>query len=301
MTTASAHPARNETLTGIFLMVVAISLFPASDALSKYLVGTYDALQVVWIRYVVQFVAVLIALAPRSRWHLMRTRRPGLQAVRGFFTVLSTLAFVAALGFVPLVDAVTLLFSSSLMLVALSVPFLGERVGIHRWSAVIIGFIGVLVVMRPGMGVLHWAASGALISAFSNAIYQIATRALSVTDRAITTFFYVNIAGLVLLGPTMFFVWIPMTWDAWLWVIAAGLLSGAGHYLLIRAFDHAGASVLAPFNYVQIVSATLIGYFWFSEFPDLWTVVGLIIVVGSGLYILRREQRAARAAPQAAP
>lgn len=297
MTSASSHPARNETLTGIFLMVVAISLFPASDAMSKYLVGTYDALQVVWLRYVVQFMAVLIALAPRSRWHLMRTKRPKLQAVRGFFTVLSTLAFVAALGYVPLVDAVTLLFSSSLMLTALSVPFLHERVGIHRWSAVVIGFVGVLIVMRPGMGVLHWAATGALVSAFSNAIYQIATRALSVTDRAITTFFFVNVAGVVLLGPTMFFVWIPMTWDAWLWVIAAGLLSGAGHYLMIRSFDHAGASVLAPFNYVQIVSATLIGYFWFAEVPDQWTILGLMIVVGSGLYILRRERRLARIAP----
>lgn len=292
----AAHPGRNEAMTGIFLMVIAVSLFPASDALSKYLVGTYDALQVVWLRYVVQFTCVLIALAPRSRWHLMRTRRPGLQAVRGFFTVLSTLAFVAALGYVPLVDAVTLLFSSSLMLVALSVPFLGEKVGIHRWSAVIIGFLGVLVVMRPGLGVLHWAASGALISAFSNAIYQIATRALSVTDRAITTFFFVNVAGVVLLGPAMLFVWIPMDWEAWLFVIAAGLLSGAGHYLMIRSFDHANASVLAPFNYVQIVSATLIGYVWFQELPDLWTVVGLIVVVGSGLYILQRERRLAQTA-----
>jgi drug/metabolite transporter (DMT)-like permease len=299
MTTASAHPARNEVMTGILLMVLAVSLFPVSDALSKYLVGTYDVLQVVWIRYVVQFAAVLAVLAPRSRWHLMRTRRPGLQAVRGFFTALSTLAFVTALGFVPLVDAVTLLFSSSLMLVALSVPLLGERVGIHRWSAVIIGFIGVLVVMRPGMGVLHWAAAGALVSAFSNAIFQIATRALSVTDRAITTFFFVNVTGVVLLGPAMFFVWIPMPWDAWVWVTAAGLLSGAGHYLMIRSFDYAGASVLAPFNYAQIVIATLIGYFWFSEIPDLWTVVGLVVVVGSGLYILRREQRAARIAPEA--
>lgn len=297
MTASQAQSARNDALSGIFLMVAAVSLFPASDALSKYLVGTYDALQVVWIRYVVQFAVVLAALAPRSRWHLMRTRRPGLQAVRGFFTVLSTVAFVAALGYVPLVDAVTLLFSSSLMLVALSVPFLGERVGAHRWSAVIIGFAGVLVVMRPGLGVLHWAAIGALVSAFSNAIYQIATRALAVTDRAVTTFFFVNVAGVVLLGPAMLFVWLPMTWEAWVWVIAAGLLSGAGHYLLIRAFDHASASVLAPFNYAQIVSATLIGYFWFSEVPDLWTMVGLVIVVGSGLYVLHRERRAAQSTP----
>lgn len=297
MTASQAQSARNEALTGIFLMVAAVSLFPASDALSKYLVGTYDVLQVVWIRYVVQFAVVLAALAPRSRWHLMRTRRPGLQAVRGFFTILSTVTFVAALGYVPLVDAVTLLFSSSLMLVALSVPLLGERVGIHRWSAVIIGFAGVLVVMRPGLGVLHWAAIGALVSAFSNAIYQIATRALAVTDRAVTTFFFVNVAGVVLLGPAMFFVWLPMTWEAWVWVIAAGLLSGAGHYLLIRAFDHASASVLAPFNYAQIVSATLIGYFWFSEIPDLWTMIGLVIVVGSGLYVLHRERRAAQSTP----
>lgn len=291
--------SRNHALTGILLMVAAVSLFPASDAMSKFLTADYHALQILWLRHVVQLGMVLAMLAAGRRWSLMRTRRAGLQLLRGVLTVTATLLFIMALKFVPLVDAVTILFAQSLFMVALSVPLLGERVGPHRWGAVIAGFAGVLVVMRPGLGVVHWAASLALVCALSNALYQIVTRRLAETDSAITTFFYVSAIGVVALAPTMPFVWKDVSEAGWLWLLAAGLVGGLGHYLIIKAFDFAGASVLAPFNYAQIGAATLLGYFWFGDVPDRWTILGLAIVIGSGLYILHRERRAA--APARAP
>jgi drug/metabolite transporter (DMT)-like permease len=289
--------ARAQTLTGILLMVAAVSLFPASDAMSKYLTADYPALQILWLRHIVQLAMVLAMLAAGRRWSLMRTRQPGLQLLRGALTVAATLLFIMALKFVPLVDAVTILFAQSLIMVALSVPILGERVGIHRWGAVIVGFAGILIVMRPGLGVVHWAASLALICALCNALYQIVTRRLAETDSAITTFFYVSAIGVVALAPTMPFVWVEVTEEGWLWILGAGLFGGMGHYLMIRAFDFAGASVLAPFNYAQIGAATLLGYLWFGDLPDRWTILGLVIVIGSGLYILERERRAGARAP----
>lgn len=287
---------RGHVLKGIGIMILAVSLFPVSDAISKHLTTDYHVLEILWLRHIVQLAAVVALIAASGRWALTRTRRPRLQLVRAGLTAGATILFITALKYVPLVDGVTILFAQSLMTAALSVPLLGERVGAHRWGAVAVGFAGILIVMRPGLGVVHWAASLALLAALCNALNQIYTRRLAASDAAITTFFYGSLVGVVALAPAIPFVWTAVTDETWLWFAAAGLIGGLGHFLLIKAFDFAGAAVLAPFNYAQLGSATVLGLLWFGDVPDAWTILGLVIVIASGLYILHRERRAERRA-----
>ena len=282
----------HSNLRGIAYMTLGVSCFPAADAISKYLTGSHDPTQILWLRCLVQLAMVLPLLLPRARRLELRTRRPALHFARALFNLLATLAFITALSHVPLVEAVTILFSGGLFLVALSAVLLGEHVDRARWAAVIVGFAGVLVVMRPGLGVLHWAASLALFAALATALYQVSTRKLAETDSSLTIFFYVTIFGVVALAPVMPFVWTPVTGDGWLYILGAGIAGGLGHWFMIKSLAHAPGSVVAPFNYAQIVAATGLGWAWFGDIPDLWTFVGLAIVIGSGLAIAARERRA---------
>ncbi len=277
-------------ITGILLMVAGVSLIPVSDAVTKSLTETYPVMQVIWLRYVAQSFIVAALLSALGRWSLARTSRPGLQALRGLFTLVSTIFFVSALTFLPLVQAIAITFANPLFVVAFSAPLLGERVGLHHWSAVCIGFVGILVIMRPDFDT-EWATLLPLCSAVFGSLFQITTRALSATDHALTTFLYFNLFGVVLMSPVLVFAWVDPTLVDWLWFALAGLISGAASYLVIKAFDHADASVLAPFFYTQILAATVTGYLVFGDLPDSWTVAGLVIVVGAGLYVVHRERR----------
>ncbi|MFO0995245.1 MAG: DMT family transporter [Alphaproteobacteria bacterium] len=284
-------PGRHQgrVLTGIALIVAAAVIFPATDAIAKHLASRYHPLQILWARYLVQLAMMLPLLTRRSLGSLLRSRRPALQIGRSLTLVLGTLAFVGALRFIPLVDAIAILFSNALIMVALSAPLLGERIDGRRWAAVIAGFAGTLIIMRPGLGFVHWAASLALIAALCNALFQIASRALATSDPAETSLVYVALVGVLAMGPFMPFVWAPMTAEAWLWSAGSAAFAVSGQYLLVKAFNHAPVSVLAPFNYMEILSATALGYFWFGELPDGWTVLGLVVVIGSGLYVVTRE------------
>jgi drug/metabolite transporter (DMT)-like permease len=292
--------ARNNrrTLSGIALIVAAATVFPATDAIAKYLVSAYPPFQILWMRYVVQLAMMAPLFAGRAGWSVLRSGRPALQMGRSLLLVVGTLAFITATKFMPLVDAVSVLFSNALLMVALSAPLLGERVEWQRWGAVVVGFAGTLIIMRPGLGIVHWAATLALVAALCNALFQIASRALAATDSVETSLLYVTLVGVVAMGPLMPFVWTAMTLDAWLWTIASAAFALLAQYLLIKAFNYAAASVLAPFNYAEIGSATALGYFWFGDLPDSWTVLGLVVVIASGLYVLKREgrRRPARAA-----
>jgi drug/metabolite transporter (DMT)-like permease len=284
-------------LRGITYMALGVSFFPVADATSKYLTGDYEPAQILWLRYLVQlaFIAPFVLSAPRRR--ALRTKRPGLHLLRAALTLVATIAFIASLSRIPLVEGISILFSCAFFTVALSALALREHVGVHRWSAVALGFAGVLIVMRPGMGIIDWWAIFALLSAFSTAVYQVATRKLSETDSALTQFFYVTIFGCVVLAPATPFVWVPMSKGAWLYVAAAGMAGGLGHWFMIKSLEHAPASVVAPFNYTQIVAATAIAALWFGELPDDWGVLGLAIVIASGLYIARRERLHAKRTP----
>lgn len=196
-----------------------------------------------------------------------------------------------ALIFLSLADCVAIVFISPLLVTALSVPLLGEKVGVHRWGAVIMGFIGVMIIIRPGIGIVHWAVILPLITALFWANYQITTRILSRTDSALTTLFYAAAGGLVFTTFAVWSVWMSPTFKQWFILAWLGFLGTMGHYLLFKAFELAPASMLAPFNYTSILWSLLLGYVIFGDLPDEWTIAGVVIIISSGLYITQRELR----------
>jgi len=286
-----AHPASvSATQRGILLMMAVASLFPLADAIAKYIVNDFHVVEIVWGRLLFQTLFVALATFLTQPVSVLRTSRFPLQAWRAIAGWLSNFPFIVALAYIGLADTFAIVLVGPLLVTALSVPLLGERVGPRRWAAVVIGFAGALVIIRPGMGLVHWAASLPLISALVFAFYQIATRSLGATDRAVTTMFYNCVVPLVINSALVPFFWTPPTTVQWALLAAMGLLSGVSHFLLIKAFTLAPASTLAPFVYVQMVSGIALGYAVFGDFPDVWTLVGAAIIVASGLYMFYRER-----------
>jgi len=277
----------------ILFVIAAVSLFAAIDALAKVMVRDMDVLQIIWSR--LAFALPLLPFAVGRQWpQLLRAQRVGLQFVRGLIPIAAGISIVFALKIMPLADATALMFVSPLMLTALAVPLLQERVGVHRWSAVIVGFIGVLVIVRPSSGTMRWAALLPLLTAFLYALYQIATKVLSRTVPPSTTFAFMVIVGTAASTLLLPFVWRTPDAAGWVMMAASGLLHGCGHYLITRAFAMADAATLAPYNYAQLIGASLLGFVVFGELPDSWTVSGALIIVCAGLYVAYRERRLAR-------
>jgi drug/metabolite transporter (DMT)-like permease len=278
-------------LTGIGLMCGAVLAFACLDATAKYLNGYMDTMQVVWARYTGAFVLTLFIFNPVSRPGLMRTRRPVLQLVRSAMLLGSTVTNFLAFRYLQLDQALAILFSTPFIVAVLAGPLLGEWIGWRRWVAILVGFAGVLLVTRPGVGGVHWAALYSVASAAFYALYIVATRVLSKSDTTDTTLFYSNLVGAVAMLPVMPFVW---TMPDSLWIVFLMVVFGAfgsfGHYLLIVAHRLAPASVLAPFMYTQLVWATGFGYWVFGDVPSHWTLAGAAVVVASGLYLLHRER-----------
>jgi drug/metabolite transporter (DMT)-like permease len=295
-----AVTVRRQRLTGIALMCGAVSMFSCLDATGKYLNFHMFTLQVVWARYFFAFVLALFISNPFKSPALMKTGRPFLQVGRSALLLLSTLVNLFALRYLQLDEALAILFATPFMVALLSVPLLGERVGWRRWTAIGVGFFGVLVVTRPGFGNMHPAALLSFISAVCYAFYVIATRVLSRTDSSETTQFYTNMVGAVIMTAVVPFVWTaPDAVSTGGLMVLIGVLGGAGHYLLILAHRLAPASALAPFIYTQMIWTTTLGFVVFHDVPHRWTIVGGLIVIASGLYLLHRE--AVRKAEPSAP
>jgi drug/metabolite transporter (DMT)-like permease len=242
----------------------------------------------------VHLLLMLAVLGPRMRWRLIRSAHPILQVVRSLLLLGSTYFFFNALRFMPLAEAAAIGFVSPLLVTALSVPLLGEKVGPRRWAAVAVGFLGMLILLRPGGGVLSLAALLPLGSALAYSAYQIITRKLSATEDPLATLFYtalVGAAGTTLALPLGFAMPAPIHIPL---VLAMGIFGGIGHFLLIKAFRDAPASLLAPFSYSQLLYSTAFGYLVFGDFPDRWSLVGMAVIVSSGIYVGYRESIRAR-------
>ena len=290
--TDPAHEQRRLRLVGIALMCGAVACFACLDAMAKYLGGHMDPVQVTAIRYVSAFLLALIFSNPFTRPGLLKATRPGLQVVRGLLMLLTTLFNFFAFRYLQLDEALAIMFSTPFLVAILAGPILGEWVGWRRWTAIGVGFLGVLVVVRPGMGGLQWAALLSLVSAFCYAGYSITTRMLSTTDSSQTTLFYANLFGFVVMVPVLPFVWTtPPSWIDWVLMVAVGAFGAGGHFLLILAHRNAPASVLSPFIYTQIIWATTLGYLVFANVPNHWTIAGASIVIASGLYLIYRERK----------
>jgi drug/metabolite transporter (DMT)-like permease len=285
-----AAAARRSGLIGIALTCGAVAAFACLDATAKYLGREIAVMQVVWARYTFAFLLTLVISNPLSRPGLLRTGRPILQIGRATLLLGSTVLNFFALRYLQLDQVLAIAFSTPFLVAALSGPTLGEWVGPRRWAAIAVGMFGVLVVTRPGFGQFHPAVVLAVLSTFCYAFYFLSTRALSRTDPNETTLFYSNGVGAVLMLPVTPLFWTAPSLRQLALMMFAGALASFGHFLLIVAHRHAPPSLLSPFIYTQLVWVVALGYLVFGDVPDGWTLVGATIVIGSGLYILHREQ-----------
>jgi drug/metabolite transporter (DMT)-like permease len=291
---------RRQRLTGIALMCGAVATFSCLDTTGKYLLQYMDPLQIVWARYFGAFLLAFIFLNPSTKPKMLTTTRPFMQIGRSALLLGSTALNFFALRYLQLDEALAILFSTPFLVALLCGPLLGEWVGWRRWTAISVGFFGVLLVARPGFGGLHPAALLSLGSAVCYALYVISTRVLSHSDSSETTLFYSNLVGAVAMLPV-----IPLVWTTPNSVLVVGLmvligaLGSGGHYLLIRGHRLAPASTLAPFIYTQMVWTTTLGFLVFGDVPHRWTIVGGLIVVSSGLYLLNRERKVGKVEPSA--
>jgi drug/metabolite transporter (DMT)-like permease len=273
---------------GIGLVVLGASSFALNDGLSKLLAAEFHVVQVLWARFAFFFLPMLIVLGPHRWLRIARTDRLGLQIARACAPLLAGALIIYGLKLLPLTDVTAILFMTPLLVTALSIPILGERVGFAGWAAVVAGFIGVLVIVRPGAGVFAWAALLPLGTATLAALLQIATRLLRAAN-PFTTLFYTGLVGTVVTTLMLPFVWQSPSLEAWALLAGLGLLHGAGHLCWILAFARAPASTLAPFGYAQLVAAGVFGFIVFGEVPDAATLLGAGIIVAAGLFVLRTQ------------
>jgi drug/metabolite transporter (DMT)-like permease len=290
-TATSSH----SSYTGIFFYCSAVFLFVVMDSFVKHVTTVFEPVQIVWARYFFHMLLMVMILAPRHGMTLVKTTKPKLQIFRSLLLLGATICFFTALKFVPLADAGSVGASSPLFVVLLSVLVLKEKVGIRRWGAVVFGFIGALIVLRPGFDAVHPALFLVVGTSFFFALYQITTRLLAGVDDQVTTLFYTSLVGTVGTTIVVPFFWTAPDLAGWGYLILIGFIGGVSHFILIKAFHFATAATLAPFNYSQLVWTVIFGYFAFGDFPDTYTILGATFIVSSGLYILYRERQTGRA------
>jgi drug/metabolite transporter (DMT)-like permease len=284
------HPLRR----ALPLLLLAGLCFSTLDATAKYLVQDHALFLVVWARYAGQMLIVTPITWHRGGGGFWRTQHLGMQLVRSLCLVIATLCFFGALRFLPLAEGSAISFLAPMFAIVLSMPVLGERPTRARWAASIAGFVGILILVRPGSAVFHPATGLLVLAAISNALYQLLTRKLP-KDTPYTTLFYSALVGTVLLSLALPFTGAPSTVtlrDAF-FLVVLGVLAGVGHWMLINAFLMAPASLLAPFFYLQMIWATLYGYLIFNQLPDGLSALGMAVIVASGVALVLHERRRA--------
>ena len=290
-------------LKAIGLICVAIAMFAFLDGSAKYSATVLGVplFQVVWMRFVSHAGLNAIVLGPRNFIHALKSTHPGHQFLRGLFLFGATIFNFAALRYLQMDQSVTIFFLAPFFVAVLAGPLLGEWIGWRRLVAVLVGFSGVILVVRPGFGGIHWAVIYSFCSMISYAFYIISTRYLAHYDPPVVTQVYSPLAGMLVMTPLGLSVWM---WppDLWTWVMlcATGLWGGVGHYLLIEAHRRAPAPVLAPFSYIGLIFQSGVGYFVFHDVPSPWTAAGGAVIIGSGLYLLHRERMRKTDGPAAA-
>jgi len=276
-------------IKGIGCMVLSLFTFTVSDAVTKWLTQTYPIGQLIFVRSFFIILPVLMVVAYRNEWRSLRTVNRRMQFLRAFLVVLSTVLIVTSLKLLPLADYVAFLHAAPLVITALARPLLGEHVGWHRWAAVIVGFVGILIMTRPAPGVFQVAALVPIAAACSTALRDVVTRRMSETETTNAMMVW-PVFGLVLAAaPFAPDGWITPSASDFALMALSGFLVGISHYLLIEAYRFAEVAIVAPFKYSSLVWAVLLGYLVWGHLPDAWITTGAIIVITSGLYILHRE------------
>ena len=278
-------------MKAIILNLSAWVMLPIMDGFAKYLSSTLPILQITWSRYFFTIVITLPIMLVFFRKNLTWTDQPKLQLIRGLLLFCANILFFYSISIISLAKALTLAFIAPLIVTALSPFLLGEKVGFRRWAAVVTGFIGSLIVIRPGFVELNLASIAALGTGVLYGFYLIITRKLHDSDNPLLTLLLTGIVGCVLGSIIMPTVWVSPTITEWYMMFAIGFFASLGHLFLSLSLKYADASKLAPFGYFEIVTNIIIGYYFFSHFPDSWTFIGLFIIISSGIYIFRREKQ----------
>lgn len=295
------EPTAGAALRGIALMIGAAALFSCLDTTAKYLGQTMASRDVVFLRYGTSVVLLFLLLRGWRNRALYDTRRPLMHILRGLTLMGATFFNFWALRYLSLAEAVSIMFAAPLVVTALARPVLGESVGVRRWVAVAVGFCGVLIVTRPGTGAMHWAAILSMCAMLNYASYSLLTRRMNETESVESL---LMISVLVGTGVTLPFAPSAIA-SLEGWTIALAFLMGVfgvtGHFFLVVAHQISSASLLAPFLYTQMIWMILFGYVVFGDTPDLWTLLGMAVITGAGLYILHRENVRRREALVAEP
>ena len=278
-------------MKAIILNLSAWVMLPIMDGFAKYLSSTLPVLQITWSRYFFTIVITLPIMLIFFRKNLTWTEQPKLQLIRGLLLFCANILFFYSISIISLAKALTLAFIAPLIVTALSPFLLGEKVGFRRWAAVVTGFIGSLIVIRPGFVELNLASIAALGTGVLYGFYLIITRKLHDSDNPLLTLLLTGIVGAVLGSIIMPTVWVSPSITEWYMMFAIGFFASLGHLFIILSLRYADASKLAPFGYFEIVTNIIIGYYFFNHFPDSWTFLGLFIIISSGIYLFRREHK----------
>ena len=276
-------------MKAIFLNISAWIMLPFMDAIAKYLSSELPFFQITWARYFFTVFLVLPFMFFFFKNQLKWTENPKLQFYRGLTLFFANICFFYSISIISMAKALTLAFVAPLITTTLSFFFLGEKVGIRRWSAVIVGFLGILIVIRPGFIEFNLASIAAIGTGCFYGIYLIITRKLHSTDSPLLTLLLTGVVGAMIGSFIVPVVWVNPSLIQWFWLILMGLFACLGHILLIYSLKYADASKLAPFGYIEIIPNIILGYFFFNDFLDLWSFLGLFIIISSGLYVIRRE------------
>lgn len=281
----------DKPLKGIFYMCLAVAVIAIQEAMAKFLAQDLPVLQVIAARYFGHFLLMLVILIPRHGLSVIRARRPAVQIGRSILLLVDTGLYFFGLKLIGLAEATAIFFSVPMLVALLAVPLLGERFEWGRLIAVVIGFVGMLVIIRPGsdvVGIGGWLVFGA---AFCASLFNIITRKLSGEDPLPVTMFYTAMAGALIMALVVPFAWEdPSGWQQWSALLLIGVAGGTAHSCMIAAHAFAPASTVAPFMYSQIFWALALGFIMFGALPDRFAVLGCVIVIASGIYLLRRQQ-----------
>ena len=280
---------------GVLLILLSSLLLAFHDSISKQMVVLYPVVLVVWGRYLAQVILMTALFAPRQGFNLLRTQRPLLQLARGLCLTGISGLLLGGLYYIPLGEATAVMFLSPLVVTVLSVLLLKERISLGQWGTVLLGLLGVLIIVRPGGALFTPAILLPLGASICLGLYQLLTRRLNATDNPVTSNFLSSLIGTLLFGLALPFVWVTPQLGDGLLIGALGALAMAGHLLLSIAYNHASAATLAPFTYGQILFAALIGFATFGHIPDLGGLIGMAVIIASGVLSVFIQRRAAMA------
>jgi drug/metabolite transporter (DMT)-like permease len=286
----------SDTLKGIAIMVVGVAFLTANDAVSKYLTESHPVGQVICLRQAATLLVIVPYVMAVTGWGALRVASWSGQVTRGLLFVANAGLIVLALSLLPLATVITIMFASPIITAAVSLPMLAERVGPQRWIAILAGFAGVLIVIRPGAAGFEWALLVPVAAAAANSLRDVMTRLLSRTETSIAILFWSTLIVMAAGALTAPFGWQPVTATAAAWFVLAGVFNAAAHFLLIEALRLGEATVITPVRYTSLLWAAVIGYVVWRELPDAWVLAGSAAIIASGVLLIRssRESSPAR-------